>query len=120
MRPKVLHILIKHALVIIDEKELSERTRQIKEDTVRLLCIICTVKTNRFYIPGETKMAEKLRKDACDKGIFATLTFLYTKIESGKLADIKQYIKEKVLNLIELSDLVYHKQVIENLIEMLK
>jgi hypothetical protein len=80
MRPQVLHVLIRHALVLTDEKELHERTRQIKEETVKLLCIISTVKTNRFYIPGETKMVERLRKDAFDKGIYAILTYLYYNI----------------------------------------
>ena len=80
MRPQVLHVLIRHALLIIDEKELTERTKLIKEETIRLLCIICTVKTNRFYIPGETKLVERLRKDAFDKGIFATLTFIYQEL----------------------------------------
>lgn len=77
MRPAVLHVLIKHALMLIDESQISERTKEIKELTVKLLCMICTVKTNRFYIPGETKLVERLRKDAFDKGIFAALTFLF-------------------------------------------
>jgi hypothetical protein len=94
---------------------------------VRLLCIVCTVKTNRFYIPGETKLVERLRKDAYDKGIFATLTFLYQTFQSqetsggrGKFTDIKNYIRDKVLNLIELNDLFYHANVIDQLIEILK
>lgn len=63
--------------MMIDEKETSDRTKAIKEETVKLLCVICTVKTNRFYIPGETNMVERLRKEAFDKGIFASLTFIY-------------------------------------------
>lgn len=71
--------------------------------------MICTVKTNRFYIPGETNLAERLRKDAFDKGIFAALTFIYKNLPSNKqYEDIKNYIRRKALNLIELSDLVYH------------
>ena len=120
MRPQVLHVLIRHALVLTDEKELHERTRQIKEETVKLLCIISTVKTNRFYIPGETKMVERLRKDAFDKGIYAILTYLYYNISQQRLADLKTYIKDKVLNLIELNDLYYHATVIEQLIEILR
>jgi len=110
MRPQVLHVLIRHALVLTNEKELTERTRIIKEETVKLLCIICTVKTNRFYIPGETKMVERLRKDAFDKGIFATLTYLYYNLpsNSNNLTNLKTFIKDKVLNLIELNDLYYH------------
>jgi hypothetical protein len=38
---------------------------------------LSTVKTNRFYIPGETNMIERLRKDAMDKGLYATLTQMY-------------------------------------------
>lgn len=131
MRPEVLHTLIKHALMIIDEREVSERTKQIKEETVKLLCLLCTVKSNRFYIPGETKLVERLKKDAFDKGIFATLTFLYNKMHhsgdgessssvGGKFNEIKKYIKEKVLNPIELADLVYHAGVIDQLIDLIK
>ena len=82
----MLHVLIKHALMIIDEKELSDRTKVIKEDTIKVLCVLCTVKTNRFYIPGETNLVERLRKEAFDKGIFATLTFLYKNLGSSDYA----------------------------------
>jgi len=34
--------------------------------------------------------------------------------------DTKMYIREKVLNLLELNDLVYHANVIEALIEKIK
>lgn len=112
MRPTVLHVLIKHALMLIDEKEVSERTRQIKEETVKLLCVICTVKTNRFYIPGETKLVERLRKEAFEKGIFSTITYLFQNL-SNRFEDIKLHIKEKVLNLIELNDLYYHTFVVD-------
>ena len=106
--------------MLINEKELMERTRKIKEETVKLLCLICTVKTNRFYIPGETKLVERLRKEAFDKGIFATLTYLYHHLHGETLSEIRAYIKEKCLNLIELNDLIYHAIVIEQLIEILR
>ena len=104
-----MHVLIKHALMIIDEKELSDRTKVIKEETIKVLCVLCTVKTNRFYIPGETNLVERLRKEAFDKGIFATLTFLYKSLGSSDNAQrAKKYIREKVLNNVELNDLIYH------------
>jgi hypothetical protein len=121
MRPSVLQVLVKHALMISDD--LSDRLKTIKEETLRLLCTICTVKTNRFYIPGETNIVERLRKESFDKGIFAALTHIYQILNNKggeKFRDIKQYIQEKVLNLIELNDLVYHSQVIEQLIELIK
>lgn len=63
--------------MIVDEGQVSDRTKYTKEATVKLLCIICTVKTSRFYIPGETNLVERLRKSSFDKGIFATLTYLF-------------------------------------------
>lgn len=111
LRNEVLQVLLRHAYLICDS---SDRTKAIKEDTVKLLCTICTVKTNRFYIPGETNIVEKLRKDSFDKGIFATLTLIYKSLEkSGVFGEIKKYIKEKVLNMIELNDLLYHATVVE-------
>jgi hypothetical protein len=113
-------VLLRHVLVLVNERDLSERTKKIKEETVRLLCIICTVKTNRFYIPGETKMVERLRKEAFDKGIFTTLTYLYHHLHGDSMSDIRVCIKERCLNLIELNDLVYHVLVIEQLRDILK
>jgi hypothetical protein len=109
LRPEVLQVLLKHALLLCDESDVSGRTKKIKEITVKLLCIVCTVKTNRFYIPGETNMVERLRKESFDKGLFAALTTIYQHLDkNGTFNDLKQYIREKVLNLIELGDLIYH------------
>ena len=114
----MLPVLLKHAMIVCES---SNRTKSVKEETVKLLCMICTVKTSRFYIPGETNIVERLRKQSFDKGIFATLTFIYTSLEkSGGFADIKEYIKEKVLNLLELNDLIYHANVIEQQMQILK
>ena len=114
LRTNTLHVLLKHALLICDEKTSSDRTKQVKEETVKLLCLIATVKTNRFYIPGETNIVERLRKDAFDRGLFATLTHIYKELDkSGRCPDIKKYIREKLLNLIELNDLVYHASAVE-------
>ena len=106
-------------MLISEESIINERIKMIKEETVRLLCVICTVKTNRFYIPGETKFVERLRKNAFDKGIFATLTFIYQSLSKDekktviRFEEIKKYVKEKVLNMIELNDLFYHAFVID-------
>jgi hypothetical protein len=68
----------------------SDRTLPIKELTVKLLCLISTVKTNRFYIPGETNMVERLRKESFDKGIFATLTYLFQTLNAkGQCKDLR-------------------------------
>lgn len=121
LKPSVLHVLLRHALMICNNKEVNERTKALKEETIKLLCILSTVKTSRFYIPGETNIVERLRKDAFDRGLYTTLTYIYKALDKrGSHNEIKKYIKEKVLNLIELNDLVYHTNVIETYIEMLK
>lgn len=60
LKPNIIHILLNHA-VILCEKEVIEKEFPIKFETIRLLCTLCTVKTNRFYIPGETNIVERLR-----------------------------------------------------------
>ena len=65
-------------------------------------------------------MVERLRKEAFDKGIFATLTYLYHHLHGEALSEIRTHIKEKCLNLIELNDLFYHVTVIEQLTEILR
>jgi len=91
MRPQVLHCLIKHALMLVDE--VSDRTLALKEATVKLLCVLCTVKTSRFYIPGETHIVERLRKESFDKGIFATLTWLFQTLSGVSYAkDLKKQV----------------------------
>ena len=121
MRSEVLHILLKHAMMLCDEGSRNDRTKAVKEETVKLLCLLGTVKTNRFYIPGETNIVERLRKEAYDKGLFATLTYIYKELDkSGICTEIKKYIREKLLNLVELNDLVYHAVVVDAHIEAIK
>lgn len=105
--------------MLTNEQEVSDRTKSVKEETVRLLCLLCTVKTNRFYIPGETNMAERLRKMSFDKGIYATLTYIFQELDKKKnySHELKTLLKEKVLNLLELGDLTYHASVIDYLME---
>ena len=50
---------------------------EISKNCIMLLCLICTPRTNKFYIPGETNLAERLRKRAFDSGTFTLLTYLF-------------------------------------------
>lgn len=68
-------------MMICNDKEVNNRTRTVKEETIKLLCALSTVKTNRFYIPGETNIVERLRKDALDRGLFAVLTHIYRQLD---------------------------------------
>jgi len=61
-----------------------------------------TVKTTKYFIPGETNTSERLRKYAFDAGIFTLLFFLHGKLGNKEpFAALKEHIKTKVLNLLE-------------------
>jgi hypothetical protein len=46
--------------------------------------IVCTVRTNRFHIPGETGIAERLRKRSFDTGTVTLLQHLFAELTSLK------------------------------------
>ena len=70
---------------------------------------MCTVKTNQFYIPGETNIIERLRKASCDSGTITTLSFIFQNLRDDiePYSSLRTHIKTKILNFIELSDLNY-------------
>ena len=59
---------------------------EVNLNAVKILCLVCTVKKNKFYIPGETNLAERLRKRAFDTGIFTLLTYLYQKTKESSVS----------------------------------
>jgi hypothetical protein len=76
--------------------------------SIKVLATVCTVRTTRFYIPGETSIAERIRKKSFDTGVFTLLRHIYHKLSNKQFDDIKSYIKDKVLDIVELADLQYH------------
>ena len=48
-----------------------------KMEKIKLLCLLSSVKFNKFYIPGETKLADTLKKMALDYGLFTALTLIH-------------------------------------------
>lgn len=106
-----------YAMNIIEEQKNHKPSRgaQICLNTAKLLCNLSTVKTTRYYIPGETNTAERLRKYAFDSGIFTLLNYLYNNLNKNKqpFSELRDYIKTKVLNLLELNDLHYHVSVLK-------
>jgi len=106
------------ALLVIEEQG-KAKPRTVMElgiVTIRLLCILCTSRTNRFYIPGETNLAERLRKRAFDAGTYTVITHIYRSLKGNEkkpFTDIRQEVRLRVLNLVEVSDLVYHVKVLD-------
>ena len=75
--------------------------------TVKLLTLVVTAKTTKFYIPGETNLVERLRKRALDTGTYTLLTYIFKELKSSadqntKFQELRTYIKEKVLNFADL------------------
>ena len=70
------------AIKVLSEQKNAKPSRHMPliETTIKLLCQVCTVKTSRFYIPGETNIAERLRKRAFDSGLFSVLTQIYKEL----------------------------------------
>ena len=65
------------------------------QNAIKLLCMVCTARKTQFYIPGETNLAERLRKQAFDSGTFTLLYYI-----NDKLKDVTknpfQAIKEHI------------------------
>lgn len=113
-----LNAIMLASLSVLDEVDKAQ-PRKILElglVSIRLLMLLCTSRTNRFYIPGETNLAERLRKRAFDSGAYTLVTHIYKALkgcEKRPFVDVRQEIRQRVLNLIELNDLIYHAKVIE-------
>lgn len=101
---------MRYALRTLEEQHThNSRLIEINRCALRVLCLTACVKQNRFYIPGETSMAERLRKRSYDCGTYSMIHHVYNNLSAeGQLGDLKKFIKEKVLNWIELNELIYH------------
>jgi len=98
LKREYLNSFSKISLSLLEGQENpNKRLAEIGILIVKVLCTVCSVKTNRFYIPGETSLAESLRKKSFDTGIMALLTHLHNNLNSAFFKDIKNYIQEKVL-----------------------
>lgn len=118
-KPEIHKILMRYALRILEEQgQHNQRLVEINKQALHVLCLSACVKLNRFYIPGETSMAERLRKRSYDCGTYSMIHHIYNHLsESSGLRDLKIFIKEKVLNWIELNELIYHHKVLRLLID---
>jgi hypothetical protein len=59
------------------------RLVEISIISIKVLCTICTVRTNRFYVPGESNISERLRKKSFDLGLFTLLQQIYIRIKDN-------------------------------------
>lgn len=104
--------------IVEEQDNPNSRFLEISKNAILVLSQTCTVKTNRYYIPGETSVSERLRKSSFDSGIFTMLNYIIMKLKDGSdYTLLKQHLREKVLNYVELNDLTYHARVIKLLQE---
>jgi hypothetical protein len=80
-RPFLNAIMLTALKVLAHKDEPPRKVLELGISSIRLLCILCSAKTNRFYIPGETNLAERLRKRAFDSGTFTVVTHLYRSLK---------------------------------------
>lgn len=76
----MLHeVLVKNSLAFLEltnAPKMNPHLTELYQNAIKLLCIVCTARKTRFYIPGETNLSERLRKRTFDSGIYTLLTFL--------------------------------------------
>ena len=126
MRGNILHRLMDYSLDCLNEdcRAMKKKGKmQFSFNCIKLLCLICTPKTNKFYIPGETNLAERLRKRAFDTGTFTLLSYIYHQLKDRQmqeLVEIREHIREKVLSYSDLNDLSYHVRLLKHLKEQLE
>ena len=82
---KIRNQLFEYSFGILKDEVGNKKNKkseiEITKNCIRLLCLICTPRTNKFYIPGETNLAERLRKRAFDSGTFTLLTLLFMELK---------------------------------------
>ena len=85
LQPSFHRLLCKNALKLLDvaNKGLSSRQLELYITTSKLLCLVVTAKTTKFYIPGETNLVERLRKRAFDCGTFTLLTYMFKELKAS-------------------------------------
>ena len=75
----------------------------------------------RIYIPGETTIAEQLRKRSFECGIYAILVYISAAVgkalkESNppdEFAEIQAFVEGKFFNLLEMQDLEFNLKVVK-------
>ena len=85
LQPSFHRLLCKNALKVLDVANKGHSSRQLDLyiTTCKLLCLVVTAKTTKFYIPGETNLVERLRKRAFDCGTFTLLTYLFKELKAS-------------------------------------
>ena len=83
LQPHFHRLLVKNSLKLLDVANLGHTSRQLDLyiTTTKLLCLVVTAKTTKFYIPGETNLVERLRKRAFDCGTFTLLTYIFKELK---------------------------------------
>lgn len=83
--------------------------------TIKLLCTICTIQKNPYYVPGETHLQERLRKRSFDSGCFSVLQHIFNELkdeDASPFCDLKRDINDGVLRHADINDLVYYQKVL--------
>jgi hypothetical protein len=74
---------MKSCLEIVSKQDyINVPFQNITITSIKVLVTVCTVRTNKFYIPGETNIAERLRKKALDTGTFILLRHVHSKLKN--------------------------------------
>jgi hypothetical protein len=83
LKRSYLNPIMKSCLEIIGKQDHPNfQFSNISFASIKVLVTVCTVRANKFYIPGETNIAERLRKKALDTGTFILLRHVHSKLKN--------------------------------------
>lgn len=119
LRQKYFDVLVKVALKVIEEKDNpNEILVEICLQSIQTLINVNSLTSNRVYIPGESKIAERLRKCSFDQGTFILMMTIWDSLKDSESQFLKQVctsINDKFIANIDYSDLNYMNKVLKAL-----
>ena len=104
----VLHTILSMIPKLCDDND-NPRAEPLYHCIAKLLCHLSSVKSNKNYIPGQTKDIDQLRRKAIEMGV---LTMIYYLRDNARSQSIRDMLKTDVLVYLDVADLTLHAQVL--------
>jgi|LauGreDrversion4_2_1035121.scaffolds.fasta_scaffold485248_1 hypothetical protein len=83
-------MLAKVALKLVEEKENpNEQLVEISSLALQILIQVNSLTSNRVYIPGESKISERLRKCSFDSGTYFMIAYIFDCLKDAESTLLK-------------------------------
>ena len=116
LRTKFFDVLAKIALRVVEDRENpTEQLIEISSLVIQVLIQVNSLTSNRVYIPGESKISERLRKCSFDSGTYFLFAYIFASLkdtESLLLKPVVTLVQDRYMASIDISDLMYNQKVL--------